>query len=195
DGYAHKLHEQEWLPIAEAGLFGLFLLHIYLAFVTTWENRRARMQSYLVTQSKRDDNTFPAGAPASSWMFVSGALVLGFLILHIIDMKLQLRGDVAYAADEHEAFANTIAVLSNPISRIVYALGTVVLGFHLSHGISSAFQTLGLNHPKYTPLVKFGGWLFALVIAAGFCSLPVVVPMLSQPADAAPAVEQPATVE
>lgn len=175
DGYAHKLHEQEWLPIAEAGLFGLFLLHIVLAFVTTFENRRARTQRYAVTQSKRDDRTFPSGAPPSSWMFVSGALVLGFLILHIIDMKLQLRTDVKYAG-EHEAFLNTFAVLSNPISRVVYALGTLVLGVHLSHGVSSAFQSLGLTHPKYTPLVKFGGWLFAVVIAAGFCSLPLVVP-------------------
>ncbi|MBI1346382.1 succinate dehydrogenase [bacterium] len=177
DGYAHALHEQEWLPLAEAGLFALFLLHIYLAFVTTWENRRARSKSYVMRESKRQDRVIaaPVGSP-SNWMFVSGAVVLGFLILHIIDMKLQLRPDVQHYA-EHESFANAIAVLSNPVSQVVYCLGTVFLGFHLSHGFSSAFQSLGLNHPKYTPTIKVVGLIFAVVVAAGFFLLPIIVPM------------------
>lgn len=175
DNYAHKLHEQEWLPLAEAALFLAFLVHIYLAFVTTAENRRARQQAYALRQSKRTDITFPVGAPASSWMFVSGAAILGFLILHIVDMKLQLRPDVVYAG-EHESYLNTFAVLSNPISQIVYLLGTIFLGFHLSHGVASAFQSLGLSHPKYTPTIKWAGVIFAIVIAAGFFSLPAIVP-------------------
>src|SRR5690606_608001 len=105
---------------------------------------------------------------ASNWMFISGSIVLGFLVLHIIDMKLRARPDVAYVADEHQAFLNTFAVLSNPISRVVYLVGIVFLGFHLSHGVSSAFQTLGLNHPKYTKTIKLLGIVFSLVIALGF---------------------------
>lgn len=178
DGYAHALHEQEWLPLAEAGLFALFLLHIYLAFVTTWENRKARSQSYVMKESKRYDRvvTPPVGNP-SSWMFISGAVILGFLLLHIIDMKLQLRSDVTYA-DEHQAFANAVAVLSNPISRVVYCIGTIFLGFHLAHGFSSAFQSLGLTHPKYTPTIKAIGVAFAILIGAGFFALPLLVPAI-----------------
>lgn len=174
DEYAHKLHSQEWLPLAEAGLFLLFLLHIYLAFVTSAENRRARQHGYALKESKRTDRVL-SPAP-SSWMFVSGAVVLCFLILHITDMKLGLRKDIAYSPGEHEAFLNTFAVLSNPFSQVVYIAGTIVLGFHLSHGFSSAFNSLGLVHPKYSPFIKVFGIVFAVVIAAGFCSLPIIVP-------------------
>ena len=71
-------------------------------------------------------------------------------------------------------------MLSNPISRVVYTLGVIVLGFHLSHGVSSAFQSLGLNHPKYTPLIKWGSRLFAIAIALGFASLPILIPSLQK---------------
>jgi succinate dehydrogenase / fumarate reductase cytochrome b subunit len=110
-------------------------------------------------------------------MFISGAVILGFLILHLVDMKFGLRPDLKYA-DEAETFRNTIAVLSSPISRVVYMIGSVFLGFHLAHGFQSAFQSLGLNHPKYMPTIKLLGILFAIVIAAGFCSLPLIVPSM-----------------
>jgi succinate dehydrogenase / fumarate reductase, cytochrome b subunit len=177
--YAHKLHEQEWLPLAEAGLFFLFLAHIYLAFVTTADNKAARKTSYGKKESKISGQVVNTlFGPPSSWMFLSGAVILGFLILHIIDMKLTMHPGVAYL-EEHDAaapYANTTAILQNPISRIVYMIGTIFLGFHLSHGFSSAFQSLGLNHPKYTPLIKLLGIIFAIVIAAGFFSLPLLVP-------------------
>jgi succinate dehydrogenase / fumarate reductase, cytochrome b subunit len=173
DSYAHWLHEQEFLPLAEAGLFVLFLLHIYLAFVTTFENRRARQQAYALKETKRTDGVLYTW----NWMFISGSVVLGFLILHIVDMKLGLRPDVAYG-EEHESFRNTVAVLSSPLSRGVYMVGTIFLGFHLAHGFSSAFQSLGLTHPKYTPLIKLIGILFAVVIAAGFFSLPLAIPSM-----------------
>lgn len=173
NGYAHKLHEQEWLPLAEAGLFLLFIAHIYLAFVTTVENKAARKIPYGKKESKIAGKTF--SIPPSNWMFVSGAVILGFLLLHIVDMKLGLRPDVKYL-DEHDLsapFANTTSILKTPLSAAVYVIGTIFLGFHLSHGFSSAFQSLGLNHPKYTPLIKIIGVIFAIVIAAGFCSLPI----------------------
>ncbi|GIX05484.1 MAG: hypothetical protein KatS3mg114_1353 [Planctomycetaceae bacterium] len=169
DHYAHTLHQQEWLPLAEAGLFLFFLLHVYLAFVTTRANRQARRQAYAVKVSKRQD--LALSQPPHNWMFLSGMIVLGFLILHLIDMKFAARTDVDYTGKGPYAVA--IAVLSTPLSASVYMLGTVVLGFHLCHGFASAFQSLGLNHPKYTPLIKLVSWLFALVIAAGFFSLPL----------------------
>src|SRR5690349_12153282 len=55
DDYAHWLHVQEFLPLAEVGLLVLFVLHIYLAFVTMFENRQARQQAYAVKETKRRD--------------------------------------------------------------------------------------------------------------------------------------------
>src|SRR2546425_357596 len=98
-------------------------------------------------------------------MGLTGLLLCGFLVVHLADLRMELRPDVKYVGDP---FANTVAVLSNPISRVIYFLGAIFLGFHLSHGFASAFQSLGLNHPKYTPLIKVIGQIFAFAIAIGF---------------------------
>ena len=173
--YAHKLHEQwELLAIAETGLLVLFLAHIYLAVSTTIGNFKARKDSYVLKQTKVPNRIIGA----NSWMFASGAVVLGFVILHLIDLRLGMRGSINYLpeSDPEAPFRNTIAALSDPISRVVYFVGVIILGVHLSHGFSSAFQSLGLNHPKYTPLIKILGKVFAVVIAVGFASIVVFVP-------------------
>lgn len=181
DHYAHTLHSQEWLPFAEAGLLVLFLAHIYLAFATTKENKSARSVEYAVKQSKLPGKVLDI-SPPSNWMFASGAVVLGFLILHLIDLRLGLRPDVPQGT-EADAFYNTVQVVSNSYSRLVYFVGILFLGFHLSHGFSSAFQSLGLSHPKYTPTIKLFGLVFAILISVGFASIVILVPGLKHVQD------------
>lgn len=187
--YAHTLHEQEWLPLAEAGLFVLFVAHIYLAFTNERKNQSARGIEYAVKQSKLPNKTLTIPSP-SNWMFASGAVVLGFLILHLIDMRLGLRPDITYAL-ETEAYRNTIEVLSNPYSRLIYGIGVVFLGFHLSHGFAAAFNSLGLYHPKYTPTIKLLSKVFAVAIATGFLLIVIFVPGLKEVQEAR---KTPATV-
>jgi succinate dehydrogenase / fumarate reductase, cytochrome b subunit len=185
DRYAHKLHEWELLPLVEAGLLGLFLVHIYLAVVTTRESRQARAQRYAVKESKQGHQI--VSPPAHNWMFISGAVVLGFLLWHLADLRVGVRG---FGDAEKSPFLTTIAALSDPASRVIYVIGTLVLGLHLSHGFSSAFRSLGLAHPKYNPLIKAVGIVFAAVIAAGFCSMPILVPHLPHVAAAKQASPQ-----
>jgi succinate dehydrogenase / fumarate reductase cytochrome b subunit len=145
--YAHALHAQwELLAIAEAGLLLLFLAHIYLAFATTIGNLKARTNTYTLRQTKVPGRIIGA----NSWMFISGSVVLGFVILHLIDLRFALRSGIDYLveSDPGAPFHNTVAVLSNPLSRVIYFVGVIVLGVHLSHGFSSAFQSVGFNHPK-----------------------------------------------
>ncbi|HTN01111.1 MAG TPA: succinate dehydrogenase cytochrome b subunit, partial [Planctomycetaceae bacterium] len=173
DKYAAWIHNNELTPLAEAGLLVLFLAHIYLAFVTTLENREARKIAYARKESKIPERSL--AFPPSNWMFLSGSIVLLFVLLHLADLRMGVRPDIAYPEWNEEAppmYVMTVRVLSNPVSRVIYILGTVFLGFHLSHGFSSAFQSLGLSHPKYTPLIKAIGILFAVVIGAGFAALP-----------------------
>ena len=114
----------------------------------------------------------------SSWMFLSGSIILIFLIVHMIDMKLHLNPAVTYTVEtpegvvEADPYSIIVQVLGS-WSAAVYIIGTIILGFHLSHGFWSAFQSLGLNHPKYTPWIKKFAILFAAVIAIGFASLPI----------------------
>jgi succinate dehydrogenase / fumarate reductase cytochrome b subunit len=177
--YAHQLHAQwELLAIAEAGLLLLFLAHLYLAVSTTIGNFKARREQYSLKQTKIPGRIIGA----NSWMFASGAVVLGFIILHLIDMRFALRPDLKYLveSDPEAAYKNTLAVISNPVSRLVYLVGVIVLGVHLSHGFASAFQSIGLNHPKYMPLIKVVGKVFAVAIAIGFASIVIFVPGMRQ---------------
>lgn len=176
--YAHMLHEQEWLPLAEAGLFFLFIAHIYLAVVTTMENRQKRPVDYAVRRSKQADPMLVVPR-AHNWMFISGAIVLGFILLHLVDMKFQWRSSLVYS--ESSPYENALVVLNDPTSRIIYSVGVIVLGFHLSHGFASAFQSLGLVHKKYTPIIQRLSPLVAIVLAAGFLSLPLLIPNISRP--------------
>ena len=170
--YAHALHEQEGLlMVAETGLFALFAAHIALAFVTARENRNARPVSYGKVQSKQKGRKIMDGARPDTWMFVTGAIIFAFLILHLSDFKLELRPDVDYSGKE--PFDKALMILQTPLSAVMYCVGAVAIIAHLSHGFSSAFQSLGVNHPKYNRLIKCVGILFAVAVGAGFLSFPV----------------------
>ena len=168
--YAHKLHENELLPVAEAGLLVLFVLHIILAFTTTRWNAAARPIGYREKQSKLVGGLV---LQPHNYMFLTGIVVLGFLLLHLSDMRL---AEWQMRLPYHEGMKpadHALQVLKDPISATVYILGSLVLGFHLAHGFQSAFKSLGLNHPKYTPYLEKFGILFAILIGIGFASLPI----------------------
>jgi succinate dehydrogenase / fumarate reductase cytochrome b subunit len=175
NNYAHELHSMMLLPVAETGLFLLLFVHIALAFKLTRDNREARHISYQETQSKIEEppsifGRTPMGR-TSSWMFISGSIILAFLVMHMIDMKLHANPTVDYK--DATPYGIIVQGLGSSLSAPIYIVGTIVLGFHLSHGFWSAFQSLGLNHPKYMPLIKKLAILFAIVIAVGFVSLPI----------------------
>jgi succinate dehydrogenase / fumarate reductase cytochrome b subunit len=171
DEYAHKLHEQAaLLVVAEVGLLALFVAHLYLAVRTTVDWRAARQVQYAVKRSKITEGRLSAIAP-EAWMFASGAVILGFVLLHLADFRFQLRPDVDYAGKS--PFEKAATILSNPVSAGVYAVAMLFLWAHLGHGVQSAFQTLGLNHPKWRGALRCAGVLFAALVALGFLSFPV----------------------
>ena len=104
-------------------------------------------------------------------MFVSGAIVLAFILLHLWDFTFEARGDIPY--ESMEPFDKAVAILQTPISFVVYIVGSLVLGWHLSHGFASAFQSLGLKHPKYDPLIRVVSLVFAIAVGLGFASFPL----------------------
>jgi len=183
DEYAKKLHENEaLLMVAETGLFGIFILHLYLAFSLTSGNALARgRKGYASVESKREE-TISVARP-DRWMIASGVILLLYLLLHLYDFKFHRFGtdeELTRLAGDSEAVTTGVAihVLKSPLTMIGYTAGFVFLFAHLSHGISSAFQSLGLNHPKYNSWIKKGGLCCAALISAGF--LVVLVWAVSQ---------------
>lgn len=175
--YAHTLHSLgPLLAAAEIGLFAMFALHIGLAVSTGAMNKLARGQDYFMKESKQGMTIVPGGG-ASAWMMVTGVLVLLFLITHIVDMKLKAGPLVDYSAAMNaenvvdNEFQAVKAVLQTPSRMLIYTVGLVALGIHLSHGVRSALTTLGIVHKRWNGILKFVCVIFAWVVAAGFISL------------------------
>lgn len=169
NNYAHALHAQKLLlPVAEIGLLILFVGHIWLAFSTKSENDAARPIGYAMKQTKQAEG--PLAAPASSVMFITGIVVLLFLILHLWDFKFE---HFSKNIGELSPYVKAQELLRNWLTFVVYILGSLFLGYHVLHGFQSAFQTLGINHPKYTPAIKFLSVVFGIVVALGFASFPL----------------------
>ena len=162
DGYAHTLESNPLLPLAEIGLIVLFLAHIGMAVRLTIENRKARPQAYMVKKSHG------GRTPGSRTMVVTGILILLFVILHLFHFRFQKSEDVSLAALVRFE-------LSKPLASAAYVVGILALGLHLSHAFQSALQTLGLNHPKYTPLIKKVSVGLAILLTVGFLSFPILV--------------------
>ena len=76
---------------------------------------------------------------------------------------------------EETLFGEMKEVFESPLLVLVYVLGVISLGYHLLHGFQSAFQTLGLNHPKYTPIIKAFGFWFSIIISVVFASMPISI--------------------
>ena len=149
----------------EIVLFGGLLLHIYDGLRLWLENKKKRPVAYAVVD----------GAANSKWysrsMGLLGTLLLLFLIIHLKHFWYFSRLTDGLAS--HTLYAEMQAVFTNPIVVIIYVLGCISLGYHLLHGFQSAFQTLGWNHPKYTPTIKTIGAIYAIVISAVFAAMPI----------------------
>lgn len=148
------------LVVAEIGLALLFLTHVYLAFRLTLENVQARRERYVV-RSRHGKATL-----SSLSMFYTGALLLGYLLKHLYDFRFDHR-----FFEDPDALVK--ATLSQPGHAVVYFLAAIVLGVHLSHGFRSAFQSLGVNHPRWNPVLERSGRLLAFLFAVGFAAFPV----------------------
>ena len=162
--YEHALGSNPLLPVAEIGLLVLFAVHIGLAVRVTLANREARRQGYAVRASV-GRKTFASGT-----MIVTGVLVLAFLVVHLMDFRVPKLFGSESVADMAGAVK---ARLATPVGGVVYLVGVGALGLHLSHGFKSAFQTLGANHPRYTPWIERLGILLAVVLFLGFALFPV----------------------
>lgn len=160
--YAEAIEHNPLLPLAEIGLVGLFLLHIVQSARATLANRAARPQGYQVYKGKG------ARTPGSRTMALTGTLILAFIVVHVATFKFKAGGPKG-----EELYQHVVNWFANPFYSGFYVLAVLGVGLHLSHGLQSALQTFGVNHPRYTPLVKKAGLGLAALITLGFASMPL----------------------
>ena len=169
--YSHALITNPLIYFAEAGLVALFLYHAVAGLNLAYHNRKARPQRYAVNPSGPK-----AASVASKSMAYSGSLVLVFLILHIATFKYGTHYSATYNGVEMRDLHRLIVeVFQQPGYIAWYLLSLLLLGVHLSHGLASTFQSMGLYHPRYQPVIKKIGWVYAIVVTAGFIVQPLYV--------------------
>jgi succinate dehydrogenase / fumarate reductase cytochrome b subunit len=175
--YAHFLHSHGLLLwVVRCGLLASVILHI-TASVQLWLLKRAaRPEAYI----KKDD--LPASYAART-MIWSGPIIAAFVIFHVLHLTV---GSVP-GLPLHEFMpgyigeggidvrTNVIEGFQHPAVAIFYIIAMALLCMHLYHGLWSMFQSLGVNHPRYTPIIKKCAAAFAWFVAIGNISIPVMV--------------------
>lgn len=180
NSYAYFLKSKPALVwAARIGLLAFFFLHLWSALTLNLKSRDARPQRYHMY--KPLVATF-----ASRTMVQTGLVVLAFVIFHLLHFTLGVTHPDHYSlttqiqwqgatTEVHDVFSMVVRGFQQPLVAMSYIVAMVMLGLHLSHGIPSMLQTIGFNHPVYTPLVRKAGVALAVLLAAGNIAIPVSV--------------------
>lgn len=155
--------------IIEIVLFAGIILHSIQALILTFQNNKARPVKYVVNNGKANSRWY------SRSMGLLGTLLLLFLVIHLKDFWVVSRLTDEITSGRETMYGEMLEVFENPFAVGIYLLGVISLGYHLLHGFQSAFQSLGINHPKYTPVIKAFGFWFSIIISVIFASMPVAM--------------------
>ncbi len=162
--------------VARVGLLASVVIHIVLTIKLTAENRAARKSRY------RHPATIQA-SKSSRIMILSGLTILAFIIYHLLHFTVHAGNQFGSAAYEtmlhgekvHNVFKMVVDGFSWLPASIFYIIAMALLCSHLSHGVSSIFQTLGIATERTQPIYKVVGQIFSAVILIGNCSIPIAI--------------------
>jgi succinate dehydrogenase / fumarate reductase cytochrome b subunit len=163
---AHFMATFPLVKIMEVVLFAAILIHLSWGILLQIQNWMARPVGY-VNNIKTETSFF------SRFMIWTGATILTFLVLHFFNFYFIKLGLVKGNAEDFYSVAHSLFKI--PAYDIIYLVCFTLLGFHLFHAFSSAFQTLGLNHRIWTPIIKVVAFIYAIIIPAGFASIAITL--------------------
>ncbi len=170
--YSHTLISNPLIVPIEVGLLLVFLLHVYKA-VTMWvANQAARPVRY---QRKALAGHTSRKSVSSSTMIVTGIIVLVFILVHVKQFKYGTFYAAASDPAVRDLYRTEVEVFQQPLWVAFYVICTVLVALHLRHGISSGFQSIGLDHPLYTRRLVTWGIVAAIVVGGGLAVIPLLV--------------------
>ena len=170
-------HTPEILWPARITLLTLVGLHIYCAITLSAENKKARPIPY-------ENPVFPAASFASRTMLVSGAVLFFFIIYHLlhftvmstsINLTHQNFSELVDHKQRHDVYRMMVIGFKNPVVSFFYVFSMALLYLHLSHGVSSMFQSLGWKKESYAGIIGTFAQRAALLIFLGNCSIPLAI--------------------
>jgi succinate dehydrogenase / fumarate reductase cytochrome b subunit len=167
--YSDTLIKNPLVIPAELGLLALFLLHAYKAARVFLGARKARPVDYA---RKEWAGHTSRKSWASSTMIASGLFLLLFVPFHIKTFKF---GPYYESAEPgvRDLYTLVVEIFSSPGYVVFYLISMVIVGFHLWHGVASAFQSLGIDRSGWAPVLRRIGWTVAIVLGVGFFTFPL----------------------
>jgi succinate dehydrogenase / fumarate reductase cytochrome b subunit len=165
-GFVEFMEENPIIKVSAYILYLGFIIHILQGVLVYFSNRSAKGGSYAV-------KTTANASFFSKYMFWFGVVIFLFLTIHLINFWYGLK--VAGTFDNHELYDKVIDAFKKPQVLVIYELGMIALFMHLRHGFQSAFQTLGWNHKKWTPLIKCLSNIYSIIVPLGFFIIPLYV--------------------
>ncbi len=169
---AHFMGTNFFIRAGEIVLFAALIWHVVQSAIVTRTNAKARPVGYAYNKN------------SSPWysrsMGLLGTLILMFLIIHLAHFWVQSRfvglDSIKYQGEHYDdLYVLMMETFSNLWVVIIYFLAMISLSYHLLHGFQSAFQTLGINHKKYTPFIKLLGTIYSILIPLLFAIMPIVL--------------------
>src|SRR3954468_23610905 len=161
--YAHALMSNPLIPVIEIGLLLVFLVHVYKTVTMYLGNQQARPVSYAkkTGAGRPSRKTF-----ASSTMIFSGLWLLIFIIIHVRTFKYGPEYEAAGGV--RDLYRLEMENFRSPLTVGFYLASMLVVGSHVWHGASSSVQSLGFDHPRWTPRVLATTKVLAAIITGGF---------------------------
>lgn len=171
--YAEFLHSLGWLLwVIRVFLFAFFVIHVWKGIQLKLENWASRPQRYV------KNNTVQASL-SSRTMIWTGLAVLSFVVYHILHFTVRVTNPqyqkMVDDLGRPDVYSMVITGYQNNLIAVVYIIAVGLVCYHLTHGIASMFQTVGLNNPRFQPVLDKIAWTLAVLIFLGFISIPLGV--------------------
>jgi len=166
---AHFMSHNWIVRFLEVGLFAGLIAHIVQGLMLWQQNKKARPVQYYMNKAEKSSTWY------SRSMGILGVLLLLFLVMHMAHFFVGTKVALYSGDRPHNLFEEMREVFSHGWIVGIYLLGIVALFWHLYHGFQSAFQTLGVNHKKYTPLIRAIGTGYSIIICILFALMPVAM--------------------
>jgi succinate dehydrogenase / fumarate reductase cytochrome b subunit len=171
NAYSHALISNPLVVPVEIGLLIIFLLHVYKTVRNYLRNQAARPIGY---EQKAWADYKSRKTISSSTMIWTGLVTLLFVLIHLVQFKYGAFYEIG-DPPIRDLYRTEVEVFSSPVWVAIYVVSVILVGFHLRHGIWSAFQSLGMNHPTYTRRITAWATVIAIIIGGGFAIIPVWV--------------------
>lgn len=174
NSYSAFLRENPFIKLVAYVLYFSLLFHLLYALIVSIKNRRAKPDKYVMNKTIQNSSW------ASQNMGLLGIMILIFILIHLANFWVRIKLGIGEAvgldlSGNVDVYKVADALFKQPLYVLFYSIIAIPPGFHLNHGLNSAFKTLGLHHKNALKILTKISFIYALIISLGFGLIPIFV--------------------